>query len=47
MQTHTYTNSEVYSVEVMGEELAQRFRYLKDARNAAEKKYEEEKRKCR
>ena len=41
LQTHTATNSNIYSVEVRGKPLPGRFRYKRDARVAAERAWAE------
>ncbi len=39
-KNHTYTNSGIYSVHVLGAELRDRFRGIKEARDAGDAEYE-------
>ncbi len=39
MKNHTHTNTGIYSVQVLGEELEERFREIEDARDAARSAY--------
>lgn len=38
-QNHTYTNSGIYSVEVLGKPLGRSFRYIEEARSAGYQEY--------